>query len=457
MQNKLLIAFTFCLFLVSCQKGTITDTAEVAPTNATVTPTSNSGTSHLRVTSGFPEPFEIGSKTSYTTGNVTFSSGVWTLNDALIGTSTSDSKNGTQSVRIRNAGKLSMLFNAPNGITTVSISHGRYATDAASSWTLWASQNNGSTWAQIGVAVNSSNSTLQTVTFTLNLTGTVRLEIRKASNTVTRFNIDDITVNEVDPSTTPTRDDNMALGNPSGATTATTNPNNYLMVKPQYALSYNSSRGGANWVSWHLSAAWKGTTTRLDNFAADASLPTSFARATSTDYTNSGFDRGHQCPSDDRDGSQADNTATFLMTNMLPQSPNLNRVTWENLEAYCRTLLTTGNELYIIAGGYGQGGTGSNGGVTTTIAGGKIAVPARCWKVIVVLPIGSSDPSRIAAGTRVIAVDMPNNQTLSALPWSSYRTSVDAIEAATGYNLLSVLPTTVQSAIESVVDNGPTQ
>jgi endonuclease G len=282
------------------------------------------------------------------------------------------------------------------------------------------------------------------------------LEIRK-TNSTGRINIDDVTLNEVEPPSAPSRDDNMAMGNPSAAATNVATPNNYLMVKPQFALSYNSSKGGANWVRWHLSAAWKGTATRLDNFAPDAALPTGFTKVATTAYTSTGFDRGHQCPSDDRDGSQSDNTATFLMTNMLPQSPNLNRITWEALEAYCRTLLTAGNELYIIAGGYGQGGTGTNGGVTMTIANGTINVPAHCWKVIVILPVGTTDAARVTGTTRVIAVDMPNTQTINAYPWGTYRTSVDAIEAATGYDILSALPTAVQASIESVTDSGPTQ
>lgn len=53
-------------------------------------------------------------------------------------------------------------------------------------------------------------------------------------------------------SSVPTRDNNLALGNPSAATT---NANNYLLDKGMYVLSYNAGRGGPNWVSWHLSKA----------------------------------------------------------------------------------------------------------------------------------------------------------------------------------------------------------
>ncbi len=250
-----------------------------------------------------------------------------------------------------------------------------------------------------------------------------------------------------------TRDTNLAMGNPSGAVASATNYWNYLMTKSQFTLSYHRDRGMPNWVSWHLSSAWLGSTGRQDNFASDATLPSGWFRATSSSYTGSGFDRGHNCPSADRTGSVADNSATFLMTNMMPQAANNNQQTWANLENYCRKLVSQGNELYIICGSYGKGGTGVNG-YATTIAGGKITVPARCWKVIVVLPEGSSDASRVTTSTRVIAINTPNTTAVSS-SWGSYRTTVDAIESATGYNILSAVNSTVQAAIESKVDNGP--
>ena len=254
---------------------------------------------------------------------------------------------------------------------------------------------------------------------------------------------------------TATRDANLALGNPSGAVAnASTSPNNYLLVKAQYTMSYNKAQAKPNWVSWHLSSAWLGSTARQDNFAADQTLPSGWYRVGASSYSGSGFDRGHNCPSADRTGSTADNSATFLMSNMMPQAPTNNQQTWANLENYCRTLVNNGNELYIICGSYGKGGTGSNG-YTTTIDNGNVTVPSNCWKVVVVLPVGDSDISRITSSTRVIAINTPNTTSINSA-WGGYRTTVDAIEAATGYDLLSAVPTSVQSAIESKTDSGPT-
>ena len=121
-----------------------------------------------------------------------------------------------------------------------------------------------------------------------------------------------------------TRDDNLALGNPSGAGADASSYQNYLLVRPQYILSYHRDRGIPNWVSWHLSSAWLGGTDRQDNFRNDAELPAGWYQVGSNSYVGSGFDRGHQCPSADRTASAVDNSATFLMDNMIPQAPNNN-------------------------------------------------------------------------------------------------------------------------------------
>ncbi len=245
--------------------------------------------------------------------------------------------------------------------------------------------------------------------------------------------------------------DHLALGNPSNARADETEKDNYLMVISQYATSYNSIKGHANWTSWQLDNNWLGQTTRQDNFRSNPALPASWYRVTQNDYSGSGFDRGHICPSADRTKSVEDNSATFLMTNMMPQSPRNNQQTWASLEEYTRSLISPTFEAYIIAGGYGTGGTGSNG-TYNSLQNGKINVPARTWKIIVLIPLGNNDATRVNSGTRVIAVDMPNNQSIDT-DWRVYRTSVDAIENATGFDFLSNVPQNIQNIIEAKIDN----
>jgi hypothetical protein len=152
------------------------------------------------------EGFEVGStspKTAYDvapTGsssgdNVTLQAKSWNLFDALIANSTADIKAGSWSARVRNTGKVTMLFDQTTGISTVTVKHATYGTDVASTWGLWYSTNSGSTWTQSGSNVTTT-STLQNQTFTLTLTGTVRIEIRKATGGTNRINIDDIIIND---------------------------------------------------------------------------------------------------------------------------------------------------------------------------------------------------------------------------------------------------------------------
>jgi endonuclease G len=232
----------------------------------------------------------------------------------------------------------------------------------------------------------------------------------------------------------------LLMGNPSNATANPINLSNYLMEKPEYALSYNANLGTANWVSWQLNQSWLGSSDRQNNFSPDSNLPKNFYQVTAKDYTNTGYDRGHIIPSSDRTRTLEENSATFLMVNMLPQAPDLNREVWRELELESRRLVDQGKELYIVAGPHGK---------IKTIANGQVTVTKYNWKVILILDRPGSNPKSVTAQTKAIAVWMPNNDSVKRTSWKNYIVTVDDVEAKTGYDFFSNLPPTVQKVIES--------
>jgi endonuclease G, mitochondrial len=585
------------------------------------------------------EDFETGTlKSSYAAADVTFKTGIWNLSDALVGNTTADVKNGTRSVRMRLAGKLTMKFNFTSGAGVVTVQHAIYnnSFDGPSKWQLWYSVDNGITWQQKDSTVSTTTTTFQTASFTMNTTGFIRFEIRRIDDATTdRINFDDFTVTSygasntnptpiitsIDPTSdtlsagpltltvsgsnflpssvvvwnnntlvttyissvklqavvpilnsigtvkvtvftpnggtsaalnfntiyglnnpapvvrymspaaclfgksdfnitmtgnyfvsssvvqwngvplvttfvsstliraavpaslvattgmvnvsvytappmggtsssltfkiydvvTPTNNINLTMGNPSGAVSDTNYPSNFLIQRGQYCTSYNRDRGIPNWTAWELDATWSGSAVRQDNYIPDPLVPAQWYHVTANDYTNTGFSKGHMCPSEDRTKTQADNDSLFYMTNMIPQTQTLNGGPWETLESYCRTLSAAGNKLYIYSGTYGEGGTGVYG-YMTQFPNGKVTVPAQAWKVIMVLPAGTNDLSRVNASTRCIAVIMNNDEGPFG-SWQSYRVSVDSVEALTGLDFFSNVPVDIQAAIESVVDS----
>jgi endonuclease G, mitochondrial len=391
------------------------------------------------------EGFEAGGKTAYAAGNVTLGSGQWFMSEALTGNLSSDRKTGSFAARVRETGVVRMNFNVATA-GTVSAQHAMFGTDAASSWELWKSTNGGGSWTKVGSTVSTTSTSLQTASFTVNSSVPVRFEFRKVSGGANRLNLDNVQITSFaapTPTPTPPATVHLTMGNPSGAVTNTANFDNYLMVKPQYAMAYHRDRGTPVWVSWHLDSTWLGSTPRQDDFRADTTLPAGWYRVLGTDYSGSGYDRGHMTPSADRTKTVADNSSTFLMTNMIPQLPANNQGPWASLETYCRTLVSSGNELYIVSGGYGTQGT---------IAGGHVTVPSQTWKVIVVLTSGTNDVARVTTSTRVIAVIMPNSGTINS-DWRTYRVSVDSVEALTGFDFFSNAPDAAENFIEALVDN----
>jgi endonuclease G len=233
----------------------------------------------------------------------------------------------------------------------------------------------------------------------------------------------------------------LPFGNPSNATGDISNKNNFLVLKRTFVLSYNNDRGTINWVAWRTNMNDLGESLPRPGFEPDADLPPSFKQILPTDYSRSGYDRGHMVPSADRFGDEAANADTFLMTNIVPQSADLNQYVWEKLERYARGIVRRGNDVYTIAGVYG----------TKERIKGKLTAPTNCWKVLVVLPQGS--PLSIDENTRVIAVDIPNENGIRNIYWQKFRVPVREIEQKTGFDLFSDLPRDLQDRLETRADD----
>lgn len=244
-----------------------------------------------------------------------------------------------------------------------------------------------------------------------------------------------ITINAPLPGDNP-----LLFGNPSNATPDVANENNYLMTKPQYSLSYNRSRATANWVAWRLDSSWMGGAQRQDDYRPDPALPAGWYQVQDNDYSGSGYDRGHMCPSGDRTRSIPDNSATFLMTNLIPQLSANNQGPWEKFETYSRTLASQGKEIYIFSGVHGNAGT---------IAQGRIIVPTHTWKVVLVLDNGTNDLARVNKGSRAFGIIISNQPPVNQnAPWRDFRVTVDKVELLTGLDFFTMIPKNTQEIIE---------
>lgn len=210
-----------------------------------------------------------------------------------------------------------------------------------------------------------------------------------------------------------------------------------------FVLSYNGKRNTPNWVAWKLSAEDLGDEDRKNDFRPDDALPAEFVHVSNADYLNTGFDRGHMCPSAHRTSTEQSNSLTFLLSNMQPQTHALNAGPWKSLETFERKLADEqGKDVYVVAGGIF--------GARPKLIGRGVAIPKSNFRVTVVLEHGRSVRD-IDGKTPVYAVKMPNDTSPRGHKWEEYRQSVDALEEDTGYDFLSALPDALESSLEQAV------
>ncbi len=225
--------------------------------------------------------------------------------------------------------------------------------------------------------------------------------------------------------------------------------NDILVRRAQFISSYNPTKGTPNWVAYNLEATHFGGEDRCDCFTFDPELAASYTPYTTADYTGAGaiagygIDRGHLARSFDRTGGSLDNAHTFYFSNIIPQAADNNQGPWASMENHLGDLARfSDRELFIVAGVAGNKGTVKNEG--------RIVIPTAVWKVALILPRNAGLANVDSwDDVEVIAAIMPNDAGIRNVDWNTYRTTIDAVEALSGYDLFALLRDDVEIAVES--------
>lgn len=202
-----------------------------------------------------------------------------------------------------------------------------------------------------------------------------------------------------------------------------------------YIAGYSESRRDPLWVSYRVfHVAQPNNLPRPPEFSPD---PRTTARVKSSDFTRSGYDRGHMCPNEDimRDYGRDAQLETFLLSNICPQAPELNEHVWERLEVAERRYAEDDGEVWVIDGPVFAD---LSGGHTPRLASG-IAVPSAFYKILV--------ENRPVGGVRVFSVIMPQD-VKGTEPPQQYVTSVAEIEKETHLDFLWKLDAATRGELE---------
>jgi endonuclease G len=200
-----------------------------------------------------------------------------------------------------------------------------------------------------------------------------------------------------------------------------------------YSLVYNHKHMQAKWVAYNLTYGNTiGGAERSSKFSIDPSI--SPRTAVTSDYTKTGYDRGHLAPAGDMKFSAQAMSESFYMGNVSPQLPGFNRGIWKKLEEQFRSWAPSSHPVFVVTGPVLIDPINSHIGQTCSIS-----VPWRFYKIML----------DTASPMRAIAFVMPNNS--STQPLSSFAMSIDEAERITGINFFPKLNDIQEAKIEKTL------
>lgn len=210
----------------------------------------------------------------------------------------------------------------------------------------------------------------------------------------------------------------------------------HILRREAYTVSYDKETRLPRWVAWRLTAEHTdGEYGRKGlKFAEDEDVAE--PRATDGDYYNSGYDRGHMCPSADCKWSEEAQRQSFLFTNACPQHHGLNAGDWNEMEQQCRSWAQDYGCLYVACGPILYKGRHK------TIGRNRVVVPEAFFKVVLCM---EGKPK---------AIGFIYKNTSGNRPKSSYVNTVDEVERITGIDFFTALPDDIEAKVEAEANPG---
>ncbi len=220
----------------------------------------------------------------------------------------------------------------------------------------------------------------------------------------------------------------------AGAPVRTGNPapdDTTLVDRGDFAVGWSPSLRHPVWCAYHVPRVRRFDPGKRPGFKIDRKVVNSPAASL---YANTGYDRGHMVPNyamATRFGKESQES-TFLMSNISPQTPNLNRGLWREVEHRIADLWTAKwGEIWVIVG--------TVPGNRETLSGTNIDVPSAFYQILAAQKDGE---------IRVLAVLVEQE-----VPWRAwprrYITSVREIEGMTGFDFFPELDRGTQDALET--------
>jgi len=229
-----------------------------------------------------------------------------------------------------------------------------------------------------------------------------------------------------------------------------------------FSLEWDNALVANRWTCYELHAGNSmSTVKRKDDFKADPEVAVS---SQLNDYKNSGFARGHLCPSADRLCSVNQNKQTFFLTNMQPQYTSHNSGLWSRLEDQVRSFATddsyTGahcDTLYVVKAAtitdqvtIGEdvvdGVYFNNNHTAHQLCNDRLLIPKYFYMALLHYNKDTDSYQALAFWTDHIGT------TQSVANLGDYAISIDELEKRTGLDFFCNLPDDIEAEVEKTLD-----